>query len=112
VKYDHVTNASFSRLVFDRETGKPRGYGFCEFAGTSLFCRFPADNARPFSDSESIFVHPSPQPSAIEHRTQTSILYRNNLPPVYDTQLASQNATLRKRMFQLIVCSIACASTS
>lgn len=21
------------RLVFDRETGKPRGYGFCEFAG-------------------------------------------------------------------------------
>jgi hypothetical protein len=22
-----------SRLVFDRETGKPRGYGFCEFAG-------------------------------------------------------------------------------
>ena len=24
-----------SRLVFDRETGKPRGYGFCEFAGTS-----------------------------------------------------------------------------
>jgi cleavage stimulation factor subunit 2 len=22
------------RLVFDRETGKPRGYGFCEFAGT------------------------------------------------------------------------------
>lgn len=26
---------SFFRLVFDRETGKPRGYGFCEFAGTS-----------------------------------------------------------------------------
>jgi cleavage stimulation factor subunit 2 len=22
-----------TRLVFDRETGKPRGYGFCEFAG-------------------------------------------------------------------------------
>ena len=22
------------RLVFDRDTGKPRGYGFCEFAGT------------------------------------------------------------------------------
>ncbi|TFK53142.1 hypothetical protein OE88DRAFT_1807033 [Heliocybe sulcata] len=22
------------RLVFDRETGKPRGYGFCEFTGT------------------------------------------------------------------------------
>lgn len=21
------------RLVFDRDTGKPRGYGFCEFAG-------------------------------------------------------------------------------
>lgn len=21
------------RLVFDRETGKPKGYGFCEFAG-------------------------------------------------------------------------------
>lgn len=25
------------RLVFDRETGKPRGYGFCEFAGTYFF---------------------------------------------------------------------------
>lgn len=23
------------RLVFDRETGKPRGYGFCEFAGVA-----------------------------------------------------------------------------
>ena len=23
------------RLVFDRDTGKPKGYGFCEFAGTS-----------------------------------------------------------------------------
>ena len=22
------------RLVFDRETNKPKGYGFCEFAGT------------------------------------------------------------------------------
>ena len=21
------------RLVFDRDTGKPKGYGFCEFAG-------------------------------------------------------------------------------
>jgi cleavage stimulation factor subunit 2 len=21
------------RLVYDRETGKPKGYGFCEFAG-------------------------------------------------------------------------------
>jgi len=27
------------RLVFDRETGKPRGYGFCEFAGTSIYFR-------------------------------------------------------------------------
>lgn len=25
------------RLVFDRETGKPKGYGFCEFAGPSAF---------------------------------------------------------------------------
>jgi len=24
------------RLVFDRDTGKPKGYGFCEFAGTSI----------------------------------------------------------------------------
>ncbi|TCD62134.1 Cleavage stimulation factor subunit 2 tau variant [Steccherinum ochraceum] len=23
------------RLVFDRDTGKPKGYGFCEFAGTA-----------------------------------------------------------------------------
>lgn len=22
-----------NRLVFDRDTGKPKGYGFCEFAG-------------------------------------------------------------------------------
>ena len=28
----HLTSPS---LVFDRETGKPKGYGFCEFAGTS-----------------------------------------------------------------------------
>jgi cleavage stimulation factor subunit 2 len=26
-----------TRLVFDRETGKPRGYGFCEFAGIHVF---------------------------------------------------------------------------
>lgn len=25
------------RLVFDRETGKPRGYGFCEFAGVLFY---------------------------------------------------------------------------
>jgi hypothetical protein len=25
------------RLVFDRDTGKPKGYGFCEFAGISVF---------------------------------------------------------------------------
>lgn len=25
------------RLVFDRETGKPKGYGFCEFAGEYKF---------------------------------------------------------------------------
>ena len=24
------------RLVYDRETGKPKGYGFCEFAGIYL----------------------------------------------------------------------------
>lgn len=28
---------TFRRLVFDRETGKPRGYGFCEFAGDFFF---------------------------------------------------------------------------
>jgi len=27
------------RLVFDRDTGKPKGYGFCEFAGTSIYFR-------------------------------------------------------------------------
>ncbi|TFY55548.1 hypothetical protein EVJ58_g8174 [Rhodofomes roseus] len=25
------------RLVYDRDTGKPRGYGFCEFSGTASF---------------------------------------------------------------------------
>ncbi len=39
-----------SRLVFDRETGKPRGYGFCEFSG--------------------VFSHASPQTPSI-HTTQT-----------------------------------------
>jgi cleavage stimulation factor subunit 2 len=28
------------RLVFDRETGKPRGYGFCEFAGNACLSHF------------------------------------------------------------------------
>ena len=25
------------RLVYNRDTGKPKGYGFCEFAGTSIY---------------------------------------------------------------------------
>ena len=25
------------RLVYDRDTGKPKGYGFCEFAGMTSF---------------------------------------------------------------------------
>lgn len=25
------------RLSYDRDTGKPKGYGFCEFAGTSIY---------------------------------------------------------------------------
>ena len=29
-----VKNASFCRLVYDRETGKPKGYGFCEYQDT------------------------------------------------------------------------------
>ena len=29
------------RLVFDRDTGKPKGYGFCEFAGTSWYPSLP-----------------------------------------------------------------------
>jgi hypothetical protein len=28
-----VDNVDPTRLVFDRETGKAKGYGFCEFAG-------------------------------------------------------------------------------
>ena len=27
-------DASFCRLVYDRETGKPKGYGFCEYQDT------------------------------------------------------------------------------
>lgn len=30
-----IAKTGYHRLVFDRETGKPRGYGFCEFAGMS-----------------------------------------------------------------------------
>jgi len=33
LSHTHLTNSI--RLVFDRETGKPRGYGFCEFAGNA-----------------------------------------------------------------------------
>ncbi|KAJ8521511.1 hypothetical protein ONZ45_g1817 [Pleurotus djamor] len=36
------------RLVFDRDTGKPKGYGFCEFAGTDfflVFSKFPTSSA-------------------------------------------------------------------
>lgn len=39
-----------SRLVFDRETGKPRGYGFCEFSGvfhTLARKRLPFTQRRP-----------------------------------------------------------------
>lgn len=28
---------TLARLVFDRDTGKPKGYGFCEFAGTAIY---------------------------------------------------------------------------
>ena len=33
---EDLSTVSLSRLVFDRDTGKPKGYGFCEFAGTCL----------------------------------------------------------------------------
>jgi cleavage stimulation factor subunit 2 len=44
---------SLERLVFDRETGKPRGYGFCEFAGTCTRIRFPAFDCIPPTDHET-----------------------------------------------------------
>lgn len=28
-----ISTSWIRRLVFDRETGKPKGYGFCEFEG-------------------------------------------------------------------------------
>lgn len=31
-----TSRSLFSRLVFDRDTGKPKGYGFCEFSGMFL----------------------------------------------------------------------------
>ena len=42
-----------SRLVFDRETGKPKGYGFCEFAGTSHVPFSSCQSSRSLSDSPS-----------------------------------------------------------
>ncbi len=33
--YMHRDGQPLHRLVFDRETGKPKGYGFCEYAGAS-----------------------------------------------------------------------------
>jgi hypothetical protein len=38
-------------LVFDRETGKPKGYGFCEFAGTSHVSLSSRQSIRSLSDS-------------------------------------------------------------
>ena len=47
------------RLVFDRDTGKPKGYGFCEFAGTlfslhsvHIFVRYLTER----------FIFPTPPP--------------------------------------------------
>lgn len=33
-----IDSNGMKRLVFDRETGKPKGFGFCEFQGV-----FPLD---------------------------------------------------------------------
>jgi len=51
------------RLVYDRDSGKPKGYGFCEFAGTFLpyLCPFIAKLIRflvPFTPSVRRCVFP------------------------------------------------------
>lgn len=46
VLYTNSCQVPFFRLVFDRETGKPRGYGFCEFAGTSNLFPFRTPSFR------------------------------------------------------------------
>lgn len=39
-KMQHIPRAPPIRLVYDRDTGKPKGYGFCEFAGMSISFHF------------------------------------------------------------------------
>jgi len=56
------------RLVFDRETGKPRGYGFCEFAGAHL----------PFLLSTIHRITRSQIPCSIDHETALSAVRNLN----------------------------------
>jgi len=50
-----LTHLSPPRLVFDRETGKPKGYGFCEFAGTYHTSR---QSIPSLSDSPPCLINP------------------------------------------------------
>jgi hypothetical protein len=66
----HIDSNLF-RLVFDRDTGKPKGYGFCEFAGTSIYFHWLSESV---SDSKFCIRNLRPNLFVRDHLLQPVIL--------------------------------------
>jgi cleavage stimulation factor subunit 2 len=85
VQFSHnpTQNCLDGRLVFDRDTGKPRGYGFCEFAGTVLFINSiavaPYISSLSDFNARSIITHCLPQNAPISQDHETALSAVRNL---------------------------------